>query len=195
MKSSIIKLIIVSIFVLLTAILIIIFNPKKTSISTISDKTRQDALSNLLGHPADFSKQSSQTEYQIYLGKYFQISIPTNATHPEHDPFNFPILEAENFNLTKDRIVISILVKDATNLQSASDDPGVRLRLNDTGFEHSGTALDSIPAEKFVKIDQKTEYTAFVMKNNKLFSIAVSGSTTSKVQTLFNSLTQSFHAL
>lgn len=195
MKLSLSNIIFGIFLVLLVAVFVAGFIILNRSASPLSQKEKEQALTNILGRPVVLKEKSVPTGDVKYQGKYMSFLYPAAAEKfiPSFNGTPIPSknLEDFNFSLGKDpRIDMTTTVSKASSVETGvADDPGVRLRQSqkDT-YKQTEVIADNQHGLSFEKNDQVIEKTAFFFVNNKIYAFSVSGSDQKNVTALYNKI-------
>jgi len=195
MKLSLSNIILAVILIALAGSLVTGFIILNRSASPMSEKQKEQALTNILGRPVVLREKKVAAGDLLHKGKYVSFLYPAaaeitrltvNGTPvPSHD------LEDFKFSLGEDpRIDVTTSILQASSAETAiADDSGVRLRQTEKDtYKQAEVVVDGQHGLVFTRVDQGFEKTAFFFINNKVYTFSVSSSDQVGATDLYNKI-------
>lgn len=156
----------------------------------LSDEFKEEAVTKLLGRKAQLDEKNVPTGSTLYDGKYITFSYPAKALPYEYkDPFfasNSSVLDSFSFDIKTPRLVLNLQVlENSSKLQSIEDYPAARLRKDRSyEYEKNEVAIGSYKGLRFTKITSPPEDTFLFLAENRIYSLAITGSDPEEVEKL-----------
>lgn len=189
---------IIVIFIILTSIALLtgffIFN---SSQKKLSESEKEKALIKILGRKPNLSENEVSGEVE-YKGKYASFKYPAKAKiYTYKDPNmtkNTSVLETFSFDIDKPRLVFNFSVmENAASLKDVNDISGVKLRqISGLGYAQSEQIVGGESGLIFVRSGNLSEKTGFFLAKDKIYSVAITGSSLKEVSLLFDLVINSF---
>ena len=195
MKSKLILFLVASILLLVVAFLFYVYS--QPSKEKMSDEFKQKAVTKLLGRKAQLSDDNIPTGDTEFKGKYITFKYPAKALiykFRENSSSSISAsLEDFSFDLKDPNVIFNLKVtRNSANLTNISDIPAVRLReLRDYEYEKSQIDTKKINGVAFFKKINGIEKSAFLLHNNMVYTISVTGVEESSTLALFDKVISS----
>lgn len=189
---KVILIVFILIGVLLTLFFVFNFSQKK-----LTDSQKEKALIKILGRKPNLSDSQPQGEVE-YKGKNAAFKYPAKAKiYTYRDPNmakNTSVLETFSFDIDKPRLVFNFSVmENAASLKDVNDISGVKLRqISGSGYIQSEEVIGGENGLIFVRSGNLSEKTGFFLVKDKIYSVAISGSSLEEVSLLFDLVINSF---
>jgi hypothetical protein len=195
MKLSLSNIIFGIFLALLVAVFIAGFIILNRSASSMTEKEKVQALTNILGRPVVLQEKKVPTGDIIYQGKYVSFLYPAAAEKfiPKVNGTPIPSQDLEDFYFSlgdNPRINVTSTVTQASSVETnVVDDPSVRLRQSQKDiYKQAAITADKQNGLAFEKISGGIEKTAFFFVDNKIYTFSVSGSDQKNVADLYNKI-------
>lgn len=156
----------------------------------LSDEFKEEAVTKLLGRKAQLDEKNVQTGNTLYDGKYITFSYPAKALPYEYKDTNFAsnssVLDSFSFDIKTPRLVLNLQVlENSSKLQRIDDYPAARLRKDRAyEFDKKEVILGTHKGLRFTKRTSPPEDTFLFLSQNRIYSIAVTGSDPEEVEKL-----------
>ena len=186
-------LLIIAIFIVITSIIayFMLTAPPKQ----MSEAEKEARLTEILGRKPNLTDTTPQGN-TTYKGKYASFMYPAaGKIYTYKDPGlkqDTSVLETFSFDIQNPRLTLNYSMIDRPNLSGLEDIPDVKLRqLPSSGYIQQDVTASGVSGLSFEKSGQQCEMTAFFFKNNKEYSISITGSNSKDVENLFNQVVSS----
>lgn len=161
---------------------------------TMTNEFKEKAVSKLLGRKAQLTAEPEKSGNTIYDGKYISFDYPAKAIiYTLKDP-NFAssssLLEDFSFDIKSPRLILNLAVlQNNGQLSSIDDNPGVKFRQVSPGqYRDVSTPVDGKNGRIYERSDENPEKTAFFLVNDRIYTIAITGSSFDEVKGLADSI-------
>ncbi len=180
-------ILILAIFIVITSIIayFMLTAPPKQ----MSEAEKEAKLVQILGRKPNLTDTTPKGG-TLYKGKYVSFTYPAaGKIYTYKDPSlrqDTSVLETFSFDIQNPRLTLNYSTIDRSNLSGLEDIPDVKLRqLPSSGYIQQDVTADGVNGLSFEKQDQQIEMTAFFFKNNKQYSISITGINNKDVEKLF----------
>jgi len=163
--------------------------------SELSEKMKRDTLTKVLGRELKLTEPLQNNSVTSYNGTYFTLQYPETAQLYKPPTSSPALKEMLSFTLPLSHILVSVQVKDGTEVQTLSEMSDVAVRLRSETYQKVTSPSTEYPSMSFLKTNEGVEESFFALYHKREYSLAVSGSSQEKVHTLFLELFQSFTLL
>jgi len=163
---------------------------------TLSKDFKQKALTKLLGRKAQLDVVPVATGNVAYNGKYITFDYPAKAViYNLKDPgfaSSSSRLEDFSFDIRSPRLIFNMAVLgNPARQKNVDDNPGARLRQSQKGtYKEELVTIDGQNGKVYSKEDEP-EKTAFFLVNNKIITLAITGSSFEEVVALSDNILKS----
>ena len=187
----------IAIVFILIGILLAVFFIFNSSQRKLSESEKEKALTKILGRKPNLSENEVSGEVE-YKGKYSSFKYPAKAKiYTYKDPGmakNTSVLETFSFDIDKPRLVFNFsIMENAANLKDVNDISGVKLRqISGLGYVQSEEVIGGENGLIFVRSGNLSEKTGFFLVKDKIYSVAITGSSLEEVSLLFDLVINSF---
>jgi hypothetical protein len=157
---------------------------------TLSKNFKEQAVTRLLGRKAQLEDVKVKTGNVSYNGKYISFDYPAKAVIYTLKDAGFAssssLLEDFSFDIKSPRIILNLAVLDNHGrLKSIDDNPGVKFRQNSPGqYTEKLVFTDGHPGKVYARRDENPEKTAFFLVNDKIYTIAITGTIFEEIEGL-----------
>jgi hypothetical protein len=161
---------------------------------TLSKNFKEQAISKLLGRKAQLDPVSEKSGNVVYNGKYLSFDYPAKALiYSYKDPgfaSSSSLLEDFSFDIKSPRLVLNLAVlSNNGKLKSIDDNPGVKFRQTSPGqYTEKIIIIDGHQGKLYSRRDENPEKTAFFLVNDKIYSIAITGTNFEEIDGLSNTI-------
>ncbi len=185
------------ILIVLIGVLLTLFFIFNSSQRKLTDLEKEKALIKILGRKPNLSDNEPIGEVE-YKGKNAAFKYPAKAKiYTYKDPGmakNTSVLETFSFDIDKPRLVFNFSVmENAASLKDVNDISGVKLRqISGSGYIQSEEVIGGENGLIFVRSGNLSEKTGFFLVKDKIYSVAITGSSLEEVSLLFDLVINSF---
>lgn len=194
MKKIVVIILIIFVLISLLVTINFVFNPSQKK---LTDLEKEKALIKILGRKANLTDNEPKGQAE-YKGKYVSFKYPAKAKiYTYKDPNmakNTSVLETFSFDIDKPRLVFNFSVmENAASLKDVNDISGVKLRqISSLGYTQSEEVIGGENGLIFVRSGNLSEKTGFFLVKDKIYSVAITGSSLEEVSLLFDLVINSF---
>lgn len=187
------KVLIVLLVLLIVAGVIAFYIFSQPPDQQLSEQFKQDAATKILGRKAQLTEENVPVGNTKYEGKYLTFEYPAKALVYEYKDPNFASnssrLEDFSFDIKTPKLVFNLQVLENPQLASIDDYPAVRMRSNpSSGYKESVISADNTSGKAYLKDGSEPEQSGFFLKNNKIYSLSITGVSSDEVQKLFSQI-------
>jgi len=162
----------------------------------LSEEFKDEAVTRLLGRKAQLSNDTPRGDTE-YKGKYISFKYPAKALvykfRENSTSSGSASLEDFSFDLKEPTVTFNLNIsRNSSNLNSITDSPAFKLReLRDYEYKKSQIKINNINGVAFSKNENGIERSAFILHNNLIYAISVSGVEESSTALLFEKVISS----
>lgn len=162
---------------------------------TLSEEFKNEAATRILGRKAQLDEDNTPTGDTEFKGKFISFSYPAKALVYEYkDPSfksNDTRLEDFSFDIKEPRLVFNLQVlQNSGSIASIDDYPPARMRSNPSSgyIQRSIESSDGVPGSAYSLRSSASEESGFFLKDNRIYSLSVTGSNPEEIKKLFDSI-------
>ncbi len=157
----------------------------------LSDDFKKKAIERMLGRQAVLTDITIRGE-SVFDGQNISFSYPSKAVIYEYREESSSKDESElddfSFDIKNPRMVFNLKVYEANGMTLLSDFPAVKLRESRSEYKKEEFMLDGQKGIVFSNNSSQIEKSGFLIYQDKIITISITGSSESEISNLFSSI-------